>query len=207
MSEEGALTGQVAEPLPLRLFIALTPSEAVRGTLAEVQDRLRQRLPKGAVKWTPPRQIHLTLRFLGDVAAESVSGLSAALANVVATQLGFALEAHGLDVFPNPRRPRVVWVGLGGGLRELAHLQAAVEAATAPWGAREAKAFHAHLTLGRIRDLPAARLREIGEALATFNVGQLGRWAVSEVKLYRSELRPEGSIHTCLASVGMGRKS
>ena len=188
----------------LRLFIALTPDEAVKEALAEVQERLRQRLPARTVKWTPPEQIHLTLRFLGDVPEDAVAGLTDALAHAAAGQRSFELIAERLGVFPTLRRPRVLWVGLGGGLRELTAVQQALQNATAPWGAREEKDFHAHLTLGRVRELAPARLREVAAALLEFRVDRLGSWTASAVELFRSELRPDGAVHTCLASQRFG---
>jgi len=188
-----------------RLFLAVTPAEPVKAALAEVQERLRRRLPIGTVKWTPPDQLHLTLRFLGDVPAPSAPDVAAALARVAEAATSFALGAERLGVFPHVRRPRVIWVGLGGDLLELSQLQAAAVAATAPWGRREDQPFHAHLTLGRVRELPPARLRGVGEAVANCAPGRLAGWEVQAVELLRSELRPAGAIHTRLASAPLRR--
>ena len=183
-----------------RLFVAATPCEAVRDALAEVQTQLRPRLPPRAVKWTPPEQIHLTLRFLGAVRNDSVAELGKALARVAAEHTAFGLSAAGLGVFPSSHRPRVIWAGLAGNVSELAALQSSVQVATEPWGEREDKPFHAHLTLGRVRDLPPSQLREVSGVLACFEAGALGDWNVRELELVRSELRPEGALHTRLRS-------
>lgn len=204
MSGVVAPTGTPGGPRKLRLFIALTPPAALKGALAGVQEQLRLRLPPRAVKWTAANQMHLTLRFLGDVPEEFLSELAPALAGAAAARPGFELTAEGLGVFPSSRRPRVVWGGLGGELSELEHLQSAVSAATARWGLPVEEGFRAHLTLGRVRALPPAKLAQVGQALADFSVGRLGGWAVNSVELFRSELQPEGASHTRLGSFELG---
>ncbi len=204
MNDASAETQLEGQATALRLFIAVTPCEVVRDALAEVQAQLRPRLPPRAVKWTPPEQIHLTLRFLAAVPNDSVAELGETLARVAAEHTAFRLTAEGLGVFPNPRSPRVIWAGLPGSESELAALQSAVQVATEPWGEREEKPFHSHLTLGRVRDLPPSQLREVGGVLACFEAGALGDWNVSEMELVRSELCPQGARHTRLRSVQLG---
>lgn len=190
-----------AGPPAWRLFVALTPGETLRSALATAQTDLRRLLPANALRWTPPAQIHLTLRFLGDVPAADVPALREALAAVVRGGPAFGLAVGGWGCFPTARRPRVVWAGVQGDLAALGQLQAAMAAVTAPWGQPESGVFRAHLTVGRVRPLPPPRLRVLADALAACPGRPLGEWPVTAVELFRSELRPDGALHTRLAEV------
>jgi 2'-5' RNA ligase len=147
--------------------------------------------------------MHLTLRFLGELAPQRAVGFGRQLPEVVRSGAPLRLRLEGLGTFPSGGRPRVVWVGLAGDLGLLSGLQGAVEELARRFGVPgEERGFHPHLTLGRVREVsklgPGWR-----SAVASASVQPVG-WTVREVQLMRSELRPEGARYTELASVRLG---
>jgi RNA 2',3'-cyclic 3'-phosphodiesterase len=151
------------------------------------------------VAWVAPENLHLTLKFLGRVEAAELDRLEAALAGVVADHPAFPLSCVGLGAFPTPLRPRVIWAGVTEGAATATGLAAAVERALAPLGFDpEARAFSAHVTLGRLRTpqkAPAlARALEAGRARA------FGRMQVASIALVRSDLSPHGARYTDLVT-------
>ena len=147
--------------------------------------------------WVAETNLHVTLKFLGQIEESRVGAITEGLASVAARTPAFALDVRGLGAFPTPARPRVLWVGLepAAPLRALA---GEVDAALAALGfARESRSFAAHVTLGRVRE--SRRHPALAAALA--RPVQCGRLTVSRVSLMRSELHPRGARYTELASV------
>jgi RNA 2',3'-cyclic 3'-phosphodiesterase len=185
----------------LRLFIAIDLPDDVKRLLSELQTQLRQQTQ--ALRWAEPQGTHLTLKFLGSTSADTVPAIVAALEHAVVGQQTFALHTDGLGVFPNPKRPRVVWLGVGGDLPALRVLQANVERYVAPLGfPTEQRSFNPHLTLGRsLKDPSPVQLASIGRALEQTEVLRSIVWSVRAIDLMRSELLPQGARYTSLAQV------
>ncbi|MCC7210195.1 MAG: RNA 2',3'-cyclic phosphodiesterase, partial [Anaerolineae bacterium] len=158
-------------------------------------------------RWTGIDGVHLTLKFLGDTPAARLAAIEAGLRDAAARRGPFALHVEGVGCFPNTRRPRVVWAGVGGELAALGALQDSVERAIAPLGfPREDRAFSPHLTLGRARqDAPPVALAALG-AQVEWLAGAHERgtaWMVTAVSLMRSELKPSGAVYTQLAAAAL----
>jgi len=188
----------------VRTFIAIELPEEVHRGLARVQGELKRSHPP--VRWVSPEKIHVTLKFLGEIPAEQVETVCQATARVAASTAPFELEAAGAGVFPNLRRPRVVWVGVQGDLSALHALQASLERELAQAGfPREERPFSPHLTLGRVQERAApAEARSLGQAVAALEVPSLGRWRVEQVVVMRSDLRPEGPMYTPMRVLRLG---
>ena len=191
-------------PDKLRCFIGIPVDEAIIRRLRKVQDELAQRTEEW-IRWTAPEQMHLTLKFLGSVAADGLPGLEAVFHSACEGSPALNLKAETLGSFPSTRNPRVLWVGLGGDIAPLKALQARIDVATSPWAQKaENRAFHPHLTLGRVRENASRHARRIGEAFALLEAGDFGSWRAGEVLLMRSQLSPKGSIYTALATARLG---
>ncbi|HEY9173751.1 MAG TPA: RNA 2',3'-cyclic phosphodiesterase [Verrucomicrobiae bacterium] len=188
----------------LRLFIAIALPEEVRQRVAAFQREWQTGARGDFIRWTPVEQIHLTLRFLGDIPAVAVQEVETALRRACHGVKGFDLTVDGCGGFPDARQPRVLWVGVGGAIETVVQLQERVADETKEWGEIEPRPFRAHLTLGRVKAAPPAVLREISRRLTTQPCGRLGSWRVSEVRLMRSELSPTGARHTELCGVALG---
>jgi 2'-5' RNA ligase len=183
----------------VRAFIAIELPDAVRAALSQSQNGLKGST-RAPVKWVEPGAIHLTLKFLGNVSASAISDIARSLSEGVKPIAPFRLRLGQTGAFPNPRAPRVVWIGLEGDTTALSTLQQSVELAVVPLGfEREQRRFSAHLTLGRVRDqaTPADR-RTLGEAVSSLVVKRSLPFDVSTVSLMRSTLTREGAIYNRL---------
>jgi 2'-5' RNA ligase len=187
----------------IRAFIAIDLTPEIRKRLAQVEAQLRERLGAAPVRWVPAENIHLTLKFLGDVSVASLTMLQTTLKAEVGGYRPFEISVGGLGAFPSARRPRVIWVGVEAP-PDLASVQNGVEMQMERLGyAREERPFSAHLTLGRVpRHATAEDVRQIGAALEATKVGFLGVARVREVHLFKSDLRPSGALYTCLFTAG-----
>ncbi len=184
----------------MRSFVAIELPEALRHSLADVVETLSAEIEPHIIRWVRPEGIHLTLKFLGDVDAGKMDIVRHVVQEVVPRFSTFTFSAGGLGCFPNLRRPRVIWVGIRERSGELAALQAGLEQGFSAQGfERENRSFHPHLTLGRIRrGVRQADQRAVGEALGQMEHLSLGEFHVSEVCLFRSDLRPSGAVYTKL---------
>lgn len=188
----------------LRAFIAIEIPGEIKKQIASQTAELR-RLVGRSVRWVTPENIHLTLKFLGDISSANIDFLTQTLNTEVGQFLPFEIFAEGLGAFPNLRRPRVIWIGLNAP-SELERLQQHLEAATARLGyASDDKAFSPHLTIGRIRDqLAQGESQTLRNALEIAKVGPLGKFCVKSVHLFQSELKPGGPVYTCLSTATLG---
>jgi 2'-5' RNA ligase len=180
----------------MRTFIAIELPAEIQTAIAALQDDLRR--ARAEVSWTKPGNIHLTLKFLGEI-EEGMAG-AAAQACVEVTQgcAPFALSLGGTGAFPNAKQPRVLWVGFQDGVSEARRLQAQLDERLAAAGfAKEERPVHPHLTMGRVKSRRgAAELLKRAEAYQLPELSFVAR----EIVLMRSELHPAGARYTPLAT-------
>ena len=182
----------------MRLFIAANFPAAVRDAI--YADAAPLRAATTGVRWVSPAALHVTLKFLGEQDESVVVRLREALESVVPTHAAISARTTDVGAFPNFRRPRVVWVGMTSE-RALQSLASDIDTALTPLGIpREARAFRAHLTLGRVKgELGAAEATAMAAAAKSCR-GSRGL-AVQTVDLMQSELGPAGSRYSVLAAV------
>jgi len=186
--------------LALRAFIAIDIPDGVRKAVHTKAVELRRRMADDAVRWVRPEGYHLTLKFLGEIETAQVPLIEAAMGSAADGIGRFSLRLGSLGVFPNQRRPRVLWVAVEGGADSLGRLQSRLEQALGPIGFKtEGRSFHPHLTLARIkRPLEPGALSTLQSALQKENLAGTPAFGVDSVKLIRSELRPTGAVYTTL---------
>lgn len=194
--------GYKGDGMKIRSFIAIDLPDSIKDALARVGQELRDQVPRRSLRWSRVSGIHLTLKFLGDVEEADLSKIGDVLKQVGGRHTSFTLSVGGVGCFPNPRRPRVVWVGVQEDSGALRALQRDVEKSLAPLGfEREKRSFHPHLTLGRARrNVSSTDQRRLGEIIAATELGELGQVQVASFRLMRSDLRPDGAVYTLLAA-------
>src|ERR1051326_7978016 len=197
--------GSPTQPDRLRLFVAIHVPEAVKEKLREVQRELQKLLAKASVRWTPPEQIHLTLRFFGTVPIEDLPQLQTALANACVRIRPLELRACGLGAFPPKRAPPVLWAGVQDSTNQLLPLQKSIETATAQFGEKpEPRDFSAHLTLARIKEIHRAEEKALREFLPAQTNRLCGEWSVTKIELLQSHLGPSGAKHSVVYRSPLG---
>jgi RNA 2',3'-cyclic 3'-phosphodiesterase len=178
----------------IRAFVAVLLPEAVRDRIHATAAGLRARAP--TVAWVRADNLHLTLRFLGEVEPTALAVIDGALAQAAGTVAPFPVTLGGLGGFPGPRTPRVVWVGVTEGAGGLVALHAGVEAALGAVGvAPEGRSYHPHVTLGRARGGRSGP--DVG-ARGDEAWGWLGTFRVEAIHLMRSELARGGARYAAL---------
>lgn len=175
----------------MRLFTAIDLPASVVRSLESLLDTLR---PTARIHWSPPANLHVTTKFIGEWPEARLDELIAALA-ALAPRPPITVDIGNLGFFPNPRSPRVFWCGVEApGLDALA---AATETATAALGIHhENRAFSPHLTLARIKE--RLDLKPLNAAIARLPSLDFGHFSVDRFFLYQSKLHPSGSVYTKL---------
>jgi 2'-5' RNA ligase len=188
----------------VRAFAAIPLPPELKDRVAAIQRRLDSGLGRNLVRWTGPEQLHLTLRFYGEVPEANVTELSTALRKATEGVRRFELRLTGLGGFPSLRRPAVVWLGLEGEIEPLQKLETQIERETARFGSHsETRAFHPHLTIGRVKRVADASPR-VGQALAAEAMERVGALPGACVQLIQSQLKPGGSVYTVLEEIALG---
>ena len=187
----------MAEGEKVRTFLAIDPPEGVIRKIAAIQDALKKSI-HGSISWVRPQGIHLTLKFFGDIDREDIGTISGIAAGRAAAAPALTLDIQGLGVFPNARRPRVLWIGVGGETAKLIGLQQSIDAELEACGfKKEERPFRAHLTLARIKSPQG--LAGIDRMLAEKGTESAGSFEAKGLTLFKSDLTPQGAIYTVLA--------
>ena len=185
----------------LRPFLAIELPDSLRPGLAQVQEELKR--SRAEVRWVPVGNIHLTLKFFGNVPDDEIEPLAAAAREAAAQAAPLQLQATSAGAFPSPNAPRVVWLGLGGDMVPLTQLFYRLEKAFAGLGyPAEGRAFNPHLNLGRVKS-PANR-DKLARLLEKLPPLDWPPFTVKELILFQSVLSPQGAKYTPLKVVPLG---
>jgi RNA 2',3'-cyclic 3'-phosphodiesterase len=184
----------------LRAFIAVELPLGIRQTVCNTTSNLRKRIGS-LVRWVPMENMHLTLKFLGDISPSNMNMLCQMLHAETDLFNCFDLRLNGLGSFPSLKRPRVIYIGIQAPAA-LEVLQRGIESASRRLGYEsEERGFSPHLTIGRVRqNITATEQQVIRRALEETEIDSLGSTRVDSVHLYKSDLRPTGSVYTRLFS-------
>lgn len=189
-----------------RLFVAIELPQDVLDVLAGIQAQTRENLDAaaGLLRWSRPEGIHITLQFLGETPTARIPAITEALQQACAGATPFALDVGGLGAFPNVRRPRVLWVGLGGDTESATRLGSAVQAALQALGYTPDKPFSPHMTIARVREgsrpdqlAPVSRVLSMTSTV----LPEPARFEVGGVSLMQSFLQSGGSVYKQVAHV------
>lgn len=185
----------------LRTFIAVEIPHPVQEAIQLKTEPLRKFIGSSIVRWVPSKNIHLTLKFLGDVPSTKIDMLIQIVRTQADSCSSFDIHINGLGSFPSPKRPRVLFIGIQAPA-ELEALWRGIESETTRLGYEsEARGFSPHLTLGRVKQpCSVDDQQRIRKALEETKVDSLGNARVDSVHLYKSELNRGGSVYTKLYS-------
>ena len=188
----------------LRSFIALEIPVEIQSAIAQSIAPLIKTLPKPLIRWVAPQNVHLTLKFLGDVSPANLERMAEAIKVEAASLEIFSMSVGGLGAFPTHGRARVIWISLDAP-PALAALQRGVAAVAAKLGyPTEERPFSPHLTIGRVtQNASASDSQRIHAALDATKVGKLGTVRVQAIHIFKSDLQPGGSVYTLLYSLSM----
>ena len=186
----------------IRTFVAVEINAAIRERAGKLIESLRS--APAEVKWVDVNNLHLTLKFLGDVPSREIAQVCRAVERGAAETAPFGLEICGAGAFPNARRPRTLWLGVGAGEAEMVALHGHLEKPLKKLGYRtEHRRFHPHLTIGRVRrgGLGVTDLGELVEQRADFPAGEV---KVSQVVVFSSRLDRTGPTYEALGRAKLG---
>ena len=180
----------------MRAFIAIELPQDIRKGLREIQEELKK--TDADVKWVKPENVHLTLKFLGNVADEKIKKIKSLLEEISSGYSKFEASVFKIGAFPKLEYPRVIWVGIDKGCNLLEEIAVRIEDECEHIGfAKEKRAFSAHLTLGRVRT--GKNKIALKEKLLSAAVPQQS-FIVDKIILFQSTLTPKGPIYTPLHS-------
>ncbi len=184
----------------MRVFIATDINDKIREELRELQQQLKTQsnIQKYDAKWVNPDNIHLTLKFLGEITEQQTLEICKLVEQTARQQQGFELDVETVGFFGR-ESARVLWVGLGRGKEKLAELQKDLEQKLAETGwPKEKRSFTGHLTLCRIKNKKAGK--KLAELTEKYKEHKLGNLQVDSISVYQSTLTPEGAVYSTLAN-------
>jgi RNA 2',3'-cyclic 3'-phosphodiesterase len=194
----------------MRIFVALDIEDGIRDDIARFLDGIRGFAPEA--HWVRPESLHVTLKFIGEKPEQEIDRIKSSLSAIEANLFEINIRGHGF--FPNPRAPRLFWIGIETDSR-LRSLAATVDEKLALLDVPEEEhAFNPHLTLARARgksgspiwrkgDIPNRSFQRLQETLASHSIPEFGRMTVREFFLYQSQLSPRGSKYTKLVAFAL----
>lgn len=189
----------------IRTFIAISIPPVFQSVLELAIRQLKEQLSGFPVRWVPVRNIHLTLKFLGNVSEDSLDAIQAALAEEVIQHKSFVISLDQAGAFPSQKRPRVIWIGITG-KPELKSLARGIDQQMKMLGyPSEDRPFSPHLTLGRVKQqVFTGDFKLLDDAIQNLKIDSTINNRVTEVHLYRSDLTPAGAVYTRLFSAPLG---
>jgi len=190
-------------PDTIRTFIAFKLPKNIIFSISEIQNRFKSYAFNA--RWINPENIHLTLKFLGDINYTDIEKVGKTIINAVNSHASVSLAVKGAGVFPGIKRPRVIWVGLTGEIEKLVSIQNDIEENLEKLGfPREKRPFRGHLTLGRIKG--KMNPQKLLNVIKKFEKFESELFVADKIFLIKSDLKSTGSIYTELKSISLHRR-
>jgi len=187
----------------MRVFIAIQLPEAVKNKLYFLQNKLRE--DKENISWVNPSNIHLTLKFIGEITDNKLQEIIKGAESALQGSLQFNITIANLGVFPDPGHPRIIWAGIKEGNTEIIKLACALEESLERIGiTREKREFFCHITLGRVKSLIntpglTARIKELNNVLSNEDIA----FEAKRITVFRSKLKSNGPVYEALKELNL----
>ena len=182
----------------IRSFIAIDIPDDIRDSIGKVSCQIKAGLPGIPFRWVAPQNIHLTLRFLGEISQDQITCLIQNTQPVLAKLANTTITVAGIGAYPSSRRARVIWIGVTSSPALSPLIIALNEKLAACRISDDDKFFSPHLTLCRLRNLSTFDYAKVDSMLSSIRVGSLGSFRVNSIKVYKSDLSPSGPVYTCM---------
>lgn len=185
----------------VRAFIAINLPEDIIQRLGNQIEMISDLVPQGLVRWVREKNIHLTLKFLGNVVSNDLDEITKSMRHIATRHAAFQFDVASFGCFPDIQSPRTLWIDLREPNGTLLRLQSDLEDGLEGLGfSRERRKFHPHLTIGRVkRHVRRNELSDLAQHLRQVKVGNIGTVQVSEIALMRSDLHPTGAVYSQIA--------
>jgi 2'-5' RNA ligase len=182
-------------PESIRTFVAVEFPEKIISWIGSIQENLRS---YGlGIRWVPPGNIHLTLKFLGDIKESDVESVGRAMFASTRRFAPLSITAKGIGAFPSFKRPRVIWIGVCGPIHDLIALQRTLDDNLNAIGfPKEKRPFKGHLTLGRVKDRIDPKI--LLNAVQAFSGFESEPFVIDKLVLFKSDLKPSGAVYSKL---------
>jgi 2'-5' RNA ligase len=187
----------------MRAFIAIELPQDIKDRISRLQDRLKK--SGSDVKWVSPSNIHLTLKFLGEIDDKTRDGVCACLVEIAANTTLFTIKLGGLAAFPRMQSPRIIWIELSQGHDQTKSIVDQLENNLEKYGIdRETKPFSSHITIGRVRSAKNKEdlIRCISESESSMT-GNIGEFQAGKITLFKSTLLPHGPIYEIIQETNL----
>lgn len=182
----------------LRLFVAINFNPKIQRSIKHIQDHLGK--TDCDVKWVKPKNIHITLKFLGNIEIQKIDVVKQALINHYQNTRSFKIELTQLGTFPNINHPRILWIGLKDSKQRLNQIVTLLQKALVKIGFEEdKKSFSPHITIGRMRSLKNINL--LSESISTYQAPKNLTQVITTIILYKSTLTSQGPIYESLYQI------
>ena len=192
----------------LRSFIAIEIPASLQDVIAQQTANLRQQFQYPAIRWVPKRNIHLTIKFLGEVSTQILEVLARSLNQEVNKMKSFSITAGEMGIFPSGQKPRIIWVGIKAP-PVLFTLQSKIEAISSSLGHKiENRPFSPHITIGRFGNaFPKEKIPIILRCLESMNFSIHASVEINSITIFKSDLNPSGSVYTPILAIPFEKQS
>jgi RNA 2',3'-cyclic 3'-phosphodiesterase len=193
----------------VRAFVAINLPEDIIQQLGNQIESISSIMPQELIRWVRESNIHLTLKFLGNVTTDNLDEITKSMKDIAAQHAAFHFDITSFGCFPDIHSPRTLWIGIRESSGELLWIQSDLEDALAGLGfSRERRKFHPHLTIGRVkRHVGRNEISDLAQHLKQIKIGNLGTVQVDKIALMRSDLRPTGAVYNRISVAKLREKA
>ena len=194
--------------MQIRSFIAIEIPDSIQLAIVRLTTKLRNHYPYPVIRWVNPANIHLTLKFLGNISISDLEKIARTIALDASLIAPFSITFSDFGIFPNARKPRIVWISTNSP-PILKEIQSRIEVISSEYGIqKEIRPFSPHITLGRIGNYGTVQdFEHLSAELSSINPSVIDKISISAIKIFKSDLKPTGPIYTPIHNIPLGNSN